>query len=411
MFTSEHKIIDIAFDSVKAKLSNSPKPENYLGLHYEFIDNRQIIKTDYFIGVCWLETNIEPLVVEPKIENLDYLEMFMSCFKHSEISKYLNKTYKIYFEEPLIELPTNKFELTPLLIIHFLQVVKSIVKKGLKKGYVNVNQNLTSKIKGKILTNKTIKENHLNFKYNKTFCNYQVFTIDCEENRILKNALLFVEKFLAKNKIDNRLLQILNFNLSFFENIGNEIDIQKIKHIKVNSFFHEYKEGLQLALMILKRFSYSPQTTQKELDKNIPPFYINMPLLFELFAFGKLKEIFKVDNIVYQYSANSEIPDFLNLTRQEVLDAKYKSKYQSNEYELEDIRQLSGYARDEKINSVLNNSINNVIDCFIVYPTITSDKKFSDINYKSDKINGFTKFYKIGIKIPIKDDKNVANIL
>lgn len=406
MFATEHQNIKITNEKVREKLNYFSDPENFLGLYYQYdlINRQQVTKTGYYIGVCWLETNGEPLIVEPKIEKLDYLEMFMSCFNHEEVSKYLNKTYKIYFDQPSIELPTDIFKLTPLLVVHFLYIVKSIVKKGLKKGYVSINQNLTSKIKGKILTNKTIKENHLKFKYNKTNCNYQIFTIDCEENKLLKKALLFVEKYLAKNNFDNRLLQILHYNLSFFENVGNEISIEKIKHLKVNSFFHEYKEGLQLALMILKRFSYSPHTTQQELDKNIPPFYINMPLLFELFALSKLKEMFKTDNIVYQYSANSEIPDFLNLTKKEILDAKYKTKYNSNDYELEDIRQLSGYSRDEKINSVLHNPTNNVIDCFIVYPITNSDIDLTINNYKSDKISDFTKFYKIGIKIPIKNE-------
>lgn len=396
MFTKEHQNIEITNDIVREKLNYFSDPENFLGLHYQYDteNHKQITKTGYYIGACWLIENVETLIIEPKIEKIDYLEMFMSCFNHEEVSIHLNKTYKIYFDEPSIELPSNIFELTPLLIVHFLQVVKSIVKKGLKKGYVNINQNITSKVKGKILQNKTTKENHRNFRFEKTFCNFQIFTIDCEENQILKKALLFVEKYLAKNNIDKRLIQILHNNLSFFENVGSEIDINKIKHLKINSFFHEYKEGLQLALMILKRFSYSPQMTQKELDKNIPPFYINMPLLFELYALGKLKELFKTDDIIYQFSANSQYPDFLNITGKAILDAKYKTIYQSNKYKIDDIRQLSGYARDEMINTKLENKTENVIECYIVYP--------SNIDYKKENMYGFTKFYKIGIKVPIK---------
>ena len=40
-----------------------------------------------------------------------------------------------------------------------------------------------------------------------------------------------MEKYLAKNNIDKRLIQILHNNLSFFENVGSEIDINKIKHL------------------------------------------------------------------------------------------------------------------------------------------------------------------------------------
>ncbi len=401
--THEHEVVENIPESVKSKFKKSNlekiSPENFLGLHYELEKGQPVVKAYYYIGLCWLEEN-ETLMVKPKIDNLNYLKMFMDCFKQPEISEHLNKIYKIYIDEPPISIENNPFELTPFLIVHFLNVVESIVKKGLKKGYVKVNENLTSKIKGKILVNQTIKKNHLNFRFDKTYCNYELFTIDCEENRILKKALVFANKFLFNNPIYNELQQLLRFNLSFFENVSDTIENERIKHIKVNSFFHEYKQGLELAKLILRYVSYSPHEEQRFKIDKFPPFYINMALLFELYAYGKLIEIFGHDNIVYQYKSDSGIPDFLNTDNQEILDAKYKTQY-ANSYELEDIRQLSGYARDVGINQFLKKASNAVLDCFIVYPVLTPNN-VNISNYKRNPISGFTNFYKIGISVPLK---------
>ena len=43
--------------------------------------------------------------------------------------------------------------------IQFLNLLKSIVRKGLKKSYYKVQENLNNKVKGKILVSTHIKQN------------------------------------------------------------------------------------------------------------------------------------------------------------------------------------------------------------------------------------------------------------
>jgi 5-methylcytosine-specific restriction endonuclease McrBC regulatory subunit McrC len=83
--------------------------------------------------------------------------MFLKCFEHPKISQHLSEIYHINFNQAKIALESNDFEITPLLIVHFLQVVKSIVKKGLKKNYYPVEENLNAKVKGKINISHTLK--------------------------------------------------------------------------------------------------------------------------------------------------------------------------------------------------------------------------------------------------------------
>ena len=90
-----------------------------------------------------------------------------------------------------------------------------------------------------------------------------------------------------------------------------------------------------------------------------------------------------------------------------------KKSIQEN-YEIDDIRQLSGYARDKgilkKLNISENEMLNTVVPCLIIYPNQDSNNSnFEDFgdklieDKKTKTINEFTKFYKIGIKLPTTD--------
>ncbi len=394
---------DFDFSNLNLDFPNEKTKIKFLKLHSDF-------KSDYYIGADWLKEKESALLVFPKIDNLDYLSMFLECLSNPYTAKEINKKrknekiYEISFNKPSIPLEGHKFDLTPLLIVHFLNVIKAIIKKGLKKDYIKVESNLNSKIKGKILINKTIKQNLLKANFNKTFCSYQIFTVNNKENQILKKALIFIQKYLSINKIntDTNINSLLNYCLSAFENVSNNIDIKSIKHIKTSSFFQEYKEGINLAQMILKRFGYSLNSINKNIESKIPPFYINMPLLFEVYVLLKLKKEFGND-IIYQYDKGYGETDFLDKKRKIIFDAKYKNAYINNGYDIEDIRQLSGYARDERVLKRLNIDLNNpvIVDCVIIYPDI-SNKKDDLKNIKQNIIKNFVKFYKYGIKMPIK---------
>ncbi len=58
---------------------------------------------------------------------------------------------KLKTEEPFIEIAEHQDMITPLVVLEFLQVVKDIVRKGLKKGYYREQKNLYAKVKGKVI--------------------------------------------------------------------------------------------------------------------------------------------------------------------------------------------------------------------------------------------------------------------
>ena len=80
--------------------------------------------------------------------------MLFSCMQYSEIAACSQNLYEIKFDEPCIEINKKQDLITPLLMIKYLQVLKTVVRKGLKKSYYRVERNLSSKIKGKIEVSK-----------------------------------------------------------------------------------------------------------------------------------------------------------------------------------------------------------------------------------------------------------------
>ena len=128
-----------------------------------------------------------------------------------------------------------------------------------------------------------------------------------------------------------------------------------------------------------------------------------MPLLFELYAFTFLRKEYGKD-IHYQYRSNYQELDFL-LTRESkemVIDTKYKTKYAKGESNKEDIRQLSGYARMEKVYTELKKPTNEVIDCLIIYPIRDNNNKSIDLlNLENMKpIDKYVGFYRLGLLVP-----------
>jgi 5-methylcytosine-specific restriction enzyme subunit McrC len=369
-------------------------------------DGKHRVKAGYYIGIDWISENKSAVYVEPKLNDnsrsTDYLKMLFSALKHAEVANYTEGLFEIKFDKPYIEIEQKQDLLTPLLIVQFLQTVKTIVRKGLKKSYYKVENNLNSKVKGKIIVSKTLKSNILKNKITHTVCQFEEFGYNSLENRLLKKALLFVQRYLPTFKMKESQLyanEVFNYILPAFEHVDDTINLNDIKHAKTNVFYKEYEEGLRLSKLILKRFGYNITTIDKQDNVKTPPFWIDMSKLFELYVLGLLKDRFgkKID---FQARGKFGYVDYLlkdnNLKL--IIDAKYKPQY-SEAYQAEDIRQLSGYARDKGILGKLNVDCDTVVDCLIIYPNQDADEKLKD-NLKAIEIEHFVHFFKTSIKLP-----------
>ena len=380
-------------------------------------DEEVCLQAGYYIGVLWLVKHHKFVYIEPKMNKkqiaegsssqeewaeIDYLKMLLNITGLDP--KDTQDLIKIYWDEPPITIEQQKDTLTPFLMVQFLLLLKRIVRKGLKKSYYTVEENLNSRIKGKIQLAKHLKQNVFKNKLTAHVCRYQEFGMDSLENRFLKKVLQFIISFknthanyFAGN--DKSICELITYCSPYFELISEEIDVENLKKLTPNTFFKEYEEAIRIGQHILKRFSYNiTETTQQKVA--IPPFWIDMPKLFELYVYKKLQEQFGREAVTYHLTADYTELDFLLNTSEYkmVIDVKYKPIYEDSRV-IDDIRQVSGYARLEAVYNEFKIEENKLIDCLIIYPSLKENK---ELNFKKlDTIKGYAKIYKQSISIPL----------
>ena len=77
----------------------------------------------------------------------------------------------------------DKFNLYEIFINAYLIEVSNLLKKGIKSGYVNVEDNLT-KYKGKLILKDHLKKNLVHKE--KFYVSYDLFNSNCPENKLIK---------------------------------------------------------------------------------------------------------------------------------------------------------------------------------------------------------------------------------
>lgn len=398
----------------KTDYEGTPK---YLGIHNDSLT------ASYYIGADWLsEEHDKAVVVTPKMPKVDFVEMYMCALKFESAADYFSKFYSIDFDRKPIETGVLNNQLTPLLIIHFLAMLRRLSKRGLKKDYIIREDNLQSKIKGKIRIAQNIRLNDINKRNDRAYCQYQEYTVDNPENRLLKKALLFSQRYihrLNRHNSYNDIRTITNSLLSVFADVSEEIEIHEVNRVVSNKLFKEYKEAIRIAKMILRQFNFSISKIGID-TKTTPVFWIDMSRLYEVYVYTKLYESYD-DKIKFQVPGYRRTAvDFLKTDENVIIDTKYKPKYDgSNGGIIEDVRQISAYARDKKILKALGADQSLVPACLIIYPEkmIDNENKEEDegadvceeldkftpdksILSQATQINGYTKFYKLSVRLP-----------
>ena len=399
--------------------------------HNDRYDNLNLVRWDkpmehdpwgyyasYVIGAEWIDDK-EALVVTTKrgMEEIDFLTMFMMCFSSDLSVESFTEIYNIDSEAPVIHAPSLKGVLSPLIVLHFLGVVSRI--KSLKKGYVHYSENL-KKVKGHIKVVKNERKNIASKRFDRVFCDFDEYTVNIPENRLIKKALLFSSQILRtiteNHSVGNKAKLMLSKSLALFENVTDEVQIKEVSLIKGHKLFSEYNEAVRLAKLILRRYDYSISKTSS-LDENVPPFTLDMSLLYEHYVYGLLNEAYG-DKISYQYKGKTGFPDFLYCSSsfKAILDTKYIPKYENVSIDNNVIRQLSGYSRDIPILRHLGyDEINEKspvpnVPCVIIYPKEGNDVMNPFVKKKlrelcTTPVRKLARFYKICIPLPVMDSK------
>lgn len=381
--------------------------KNLLGCYVEGWPT-PVPKAGFHVGITWLKEGQVALQVCPKISNIDFLTMFMTCLKCRDnvVQDKIMQIYGIDFKKPAIDMNGLHLEITPFIIIHFLSLLESIIKKGLKHNYVFEEDNLQGKLRGKLVFSQHFKKNVLNQRLDMNYCRYQEYSVDCTENKILKKALTFAEGYLQRHKLNlsKELTYLIHQGKNVFAEVNENCTAAEIERFRVNPLFKEYARAISVAKLILKRFGYDVQRIEKQ-SNMIPPFWIDMPLLFETYILGLLTEKYG-SGIKYHISTHGNEIDFGKPDEQMIIDTKYIYHW-DDMVNHDNIRQLSGYARNKQIRRKLLGYVNetDILPCMILYPSVDGIEKFLQeylLDEPCKEIETYLKFHKLGIKLPEK---------
>jgi 5-methylcytosine-specific restriction enzyme subunit McrC len=341
--------------------------------------------------------------------------MFLSALEidTQKESNYFAQCYGIQFDEPQIETHEELNQLTPLLVLHFISLLERLLKHGLKKDYLLHEENLKAKVKGRILFGKHLKANVFQQRSDRMYCQYQDYTDDIPENRLLKKALLFSERILDRCDSLKRQSQYPDLQLRLnrlkasFSHISDDIEPYQVQKLSSNKLFKGYKEAIRVAKMILRRFDYSIREASSE-QHSTPPFWIDMARLYEMWVLHRLQKL-GINPIMFQEAGfyGRQVADFVIREENLILDAKYKPKYVEDWVDIDDIRELSGNARDDRL--LPNLPDDYTPRCIILYPGNTDElKSESDILFEQQgqKIPHYRNFYKISVPLPVYNDEH-----
>ena len=369
----------------------------------------------YFIGAAWLVEKELAVVVTPKVPDIDFIQMFLAALEidTQKESNYFAQCYGIQFDEPQIETHEELNQLTPLLVLHFISLLERLVKHGLKKDYLLHEENLKAKVKGRILFGKHLKSNVFQQRSDRIYCQYQEYTEDISENRLLKKALLFSERILDRCDSLKRQSQYPDLQLRLnrlkasFSHISDDIEPYQVQKLSSNKLFKGYKEAIRVAKMILRRFDYSIREASSE-QHSTPPFWIDMARLYEMWVLHRLQKL-GINPIMFQEAGfyGRQVADFVIREENLILDAKYKPKYVEDWVDIDDIRELSGNARDDRLLPNLPEDYSP--RCIILYPGNTDElKPESDILFEQQgkKIPHYRNFFKISVPLPIYNNEH-----
>lgn len=366
--------------------------------------------SSYYIGLS--EINGQHIQVLPKLENLDFMSLFSFALLYQPSSEYFSSCYDINWEKEIYASTELYNILTPLLVMQYLNILDKLVGKGLKRDYITIEENLHSKIRGKLRPIANWRKNEIKKKEDYFYCQYQVFSANIPVNRLLKKALDISILLLGNVRSRSRNMTGLAFLSSkmklieAFKNIDSNVRLESIRNYKFDKLNMYYSEAIKLAKCIIRHQDNALADGSGK--KKVPLFWIDMSRLYEVYVLGILQTHYP-NNILFQVKGSYGTQcDYLHIGEGIVLDAKYKLWYSSYngrrshvDSMIADIREISAYARDERFLNLMNNNVSTP-KCVIIHPdeeTTNLGAVLSD-SVKNNKVEGYRDFYRLSIDLP-----------
>ncbi|MEA3392036.1 MAG: McrC family protein [Candidatus Marinimicrobia bacterium] len=209
----------------------------------------EILKANNYVGIIQTKNGVT-IEILPKIYESSKNESLENTKKI--FLRMLRKLRKSPFKiTNFANLNLSKMPLLDVFINMFLDEVDKLIKKGLRKAYVQKSENLFA-LKGKLNFNKNIQQNLIHKE--RFFVEYDEFDVNRPENKLIKSTLIFLQKKARANFTQQRVRK-LTF---IFDEISKSTNIDKdFTKCKSNRLLKHYENILIWCRIFLKNQTFS----------------------------------------------------------------------------------------------------------------------------------------------------------
>lgn len=378
------------FDEIKQFILKNSEQTQFLKPSYKN-GLGEVLQAQNHVGVIQTKdgTTIEIL---PKISNLedDIEDEKVLKSKEDKSKEILIKMLKTLKKSPfknfnMANLKSSKLPLLEIFISMFLEELTKLVQKGIKSDYVTKEENLKF-LKGKLKIGEQIKHNTIHKE--RFFVEYQEFSSDRVENRLIKTTLGYLYKKSKSNRNQQRIREFL----FVFDEIKPSHDIKTdFSKVRLNRQMKDYEQVLLWCKTFLLENSFSPY---KGNDVAFALLF-DMNLLFESYVGSHLKKKCskKVDvhvslqdrgkYLVEDPKKFSLRPDIVIRKGEQVIiaDTKWKIIKEEKDISQSDMYQLFAYG-------IKYSNQNSNQQLYLIYPSHDEMKTNLSCNYKyQERVN------------------------
>jgi len=302
----------------------------------------KILQAQNYVGVIQTKDD-STIEILPKIQKQGSDELSVDESKNIllKMLKTLKKSPFKHFNTA--HLKSTKLPLLEILISMFLEELSLLIRKGIKSDYIHREENLHF-LKGKLKIGEQIKHNSVHKE--RFYVEYEEFSSDRVENRLIKTTLEYLYK---KSHLNKNQQKIREFLFVFDEIKVSHTPKEDFKNLKSNREMKAYESVLLYAKTFLLENSFSPY---KGSDVAFALLF-DMNLLFEFYVGAYLKkrgfDVKLQDKGKYLVETPNKFalrPDIVinrGKDNEIVADTKYKNILSSKDISQADMYQLYAY--------------------------------------------------------------------
>lgn len=322
---SEQDILCKLYETIqKDKVSRSTRLKRWKGK----------IWSDKLVGVSWLnlgdtkanEQNNIALIIKPRFGNSEFMAFMLSkVLEDEDAYKFLDaedkedaetkenkedkedaeakenkkeeplKFFEIMDKDPKVPVDAeHQKDFLIFQIVLFMNRLHELCQKTIRYQPVFVKENLLGKVKGRILINEQLRVNEAVGRQDRMYCQFQKLSIDCLENRILIAAMEKSMRYLAQKGLITSLSHLTE-QYAYCSRILQSVTLtdirpQDFRGLRFNGVFRLYKKATELAKPIIEGIGLADSDIENNKITEVPPYYINITLLFEYYCRVLVKE-------------------------------------------------------------------------------------------------------------------------